>query len=200
MTNQDTNPPTPRRSLWAALAPVVIFAVLALIFAKGLMNEDPRKIPSVLLDKPAPEFSLPALAGVQLDVAVVPGLSSGDLKAGKVTLVNIWASWCGPCRLEHPILMQMAKNDSFQLVGINYKDKTENAQRFLGSLGNPFSRIGIDAKGSAAVDWGVYGVPETFIVDGAGIIRYKWIGPLTQQAFEQELLPRIRSSQASSNP
>ncbi len=189
----------PRKRLWIAFLPIFIFTGLALIFAKGLMNDDPGRIPSVLLGKPVPEFDLPALEGLTGDNAAVGGLSTKDLNAGKVTLVNVWASWCGPCRQEHPLLMKLAKDRAVRLVGINYKDKAENARRFLGSLGNPFSRIGVDSKGITAVDWGVYGVPETFIVDGAGIIRYKWIGPMTESALNKELLPRIRSTQAKSN-
>ena len=191
-------PPEPHRKPWIAFAPVAIFAVLAIIFAVGLTNDDPRRVPSVLLGKPVPDFQLPGLDGLT-DPRVAPnGLSTADLKTGEVTLVNVWASWCGPCRLEHPFLMKLSEDKTVRVVGINYKDQAGNARRFLGSLGNPYSRIGTDAKGTAAVDWGVYGVPETFMVDGDGIIRYKWIGPLTQDAVTKELLPRIRSSQSKS--
>ncbi len=200
MTDTDqTQPARPKRRLWIAFAPIIIFAVLAAIFAKGLTNSDPSRIPSVLLGKPVPQFELPPLDGLKLDGEQMPGLATGDLKTGEVTLVNIWASWCGPCRQEHPFLMALAGEHGVRIAGLNYKDKPENARRFLGSLGNPYKLNGIDDKGAAAVDWGVYGVPETFIVDGTGVIRYKWIGPLTKQAMEEELLPRIRSTQAKTS-
>ncbi len=190
--------PKPRRQLWLALAPVAIFAALAALFAKGLTNDDPNRIPSVLLGKPVPEFNLPAVDDLTADGQQLPGLKTADLKTGRVSVINVWASWCAPCRVEHPFLMQLAEHKDIHLAGINYKDKPENARRFLGALGNPFARVGADQKGSAAVDWGVYGVPETFIVDGDGVIRYKWIGPLTERALNEELIPRIRSTQAKS--
>ena len=121
----------------------------------------------------------------------MPGLDSASLK-GQVTVVNVWASWCAPCREEHPVLMQLARMQGVRLVGINYKDQAENARRFLGALGNPFSAVGADTAGRAAIDWGVYGVPESFIVDANGAIAYKHVGPLTEQAlagpFRQALL------------
>ncbi|NNE22826.1 MAG: DsbE family thiol:disulfide interchange protein [Rhizobiales bacterium] len=191
---------SPRRRTWLVFAPVIVFAVLAAIFAKGLTNTDPGRIPSVLLGKPVPDFELPALAELTIDGKPVAGLSTNDLKTGEVTLVNVWASWCGPCRQEHPHLMALANDHGLRIAGLNYKDKPENARRFLGSLGNPYKLVGVDDKGSAAVDWGVYGVPETFLVDGAGVIRYKWIGPITAQALKEELLPRVRSTQAKTSP
>jgi len=177
-----------------------VFAVLAAIFAVGLTNKDPGRIPSVLLGKPVPEFELPPLGGLMEVGEPVGGLATRDLKTGEVTLVNVWASWCVPCRQEHPYLMALANQHGVRIAGLNYKDKPENARRFLGSLGNPFKRVGVDNKGSATVDWGVYGVPETFLVDGAGVIRYKWIGPITPRALKEELLPRVRSTQAKTSP
>jgi cytochrome c biogenesis protein CcmG/thiol:disulfide interchange protein DsbE len=177
------------------MLPIAIFAALAAIFAVGLRSGDRSTIPSVLIDKPAPEFALQPLQGIARDGQQIAGLSTQDLTQGKVTVVNVWASWCVPCRQEHPLLMELARDPSFQLVGINYKDKPENARRFLGTLGNPYEKIGTDDTGSAAVDWGVYGVPESFIVDGKGIIRYKWIGPLNEKGMREELLPQIRSAQ-----
>ena len=177
-----------------------MFAVLAAIFAVGLTNKDPGRIPSVLLGKPAPEFELPPLGGLTAVGKPVGGLTTKDLKTGEVTLVNVWASWCVPCRQEHPYLMALANQHGVRIAGLNYKDKPENARRFLGSLGNPFKLVGVDNKGSATVDWGVYGVPETFLVDGDGVIRYKWIGPITPRALKEELLPRVRSTQAKTSP
>lgn len=168
-------PELPRRRLGLALLPIVIFAGLALLFWKGLSG-DPSNLPSALIGKPAPEFSLAAL-----DDSNIPGLSSADLKNGGVSVVNIWASWCGPCRLEHPILMELSKRTDIRLYGINNKDEAENAKRFLGTLCQPFAAIGADTSGRTTIDWGSYGVPETFIVDGKGMIRFKWIGPLSAE-------------------
>ena len=200
MSQEQSQTDKPRHRGWIAFAPILVFATLAAIFAKGLTNTDPGRIPSVLIGKPAPQFDLPALDGLTVDNKQVAGLSTRDLKTGEVTLVNVWASWCGPCRQEHPHLLALANEHGVRVAGLNYKDKPENARRFLGSLGNPYKIVGVDNKGSAAVNWGVYGVPETFLVDGSGIIRYKWIGPITPQALRDELLPRIRSSQSKPNP
>ena len=164
-----------RRRAGLALLPIVIFAGLALVFWKGLSG-DPTNLPSALIGKPVPDFSLPAI-----ESANIPGFTSADLKTGNVSVINIWASWCGPCRLEHPILMELSKRTDIRLYGINNKDKTENARRFLGTLGQPFAAIGADTSGRTTIDWGSYGVPETFIVDGKGIIRFKWIGPLSAE-------------------
>lgn len=193
-TGQPGEPPATRRRHWFAYVPVIIFLGLAGLFAKGLVTSDPSKIPTALKNRPAPEFILPELIGLQKNGTPMPGLSSADLKTGTVTLVNVWASWCGPCRQEHPILMQLAEDPTIKVVGINYKDKPENARRFLASLGNPYSRVGADRKGTSAIDWGVYGVPETFVVDGKGIIRHKLIGPITPSGLQKELLPAIAAA------
>ena len=166
-------PEPSRRRLGLALLPIVVFAVLAFIFWKGLSG-DPSAIPSALIGKSVPDFALPAI-----EVSNIPGLASADLKSGEVSVVNIWASWCGPCRLEHPLLSELARRTDIHLYGINNKDKSENARRFLGTLGQPYAAIGSDTDGRTTIDWGSYGVPETFIVDGKGIIRFKWIGPLS---------------------
>ena len=168
-------PEPAQRRLGLALLPVLIFAVLALIFWKGLFG-NPSEIPSVLIGKPVPDFALPGIEGSN-----IPGLASADLKSGGVSIVNIWASWCGPCRLEHPVLLELSKRKDIRLYGINNKDEAENARRFLGTLGQPFAGIGADTNGRTTIDWGSYGVPETFIIDGKGIIRFKWIGPLSPE-------------------
>jgi cytochrome c biogenesis protein CcmG/thiol:disulfide interchange protein DsbE len=135
-----------------------------------------------------PDFSLPPLRDGDA------GLTDEDLGTG-VYLVNIWASWCGPCRVEHPILMRLAADTRFVLVGINYKDEPENAVRFLGALGDPFERIGADRSGSTGIDWGVYGVPETFVVKD-GVIRHKFIGPLSEAGVTNELMPAVEKALA----
>ena len=180
--------PAPRRRLWLAVLPILLFAGLAALFWRGLSG-DPSAIPSALIGRPVPEVSLPAIAGMD-----VPAFDTASLKAGRVTIVNVWASWCGPCRTEHPVLMELAKRTDIRLVGINYKDDPENARRFLGTLGQPFAAIVSDEAGRAAVDWGVYGVPESFVIDGGGLIRFKWIGPLTRDGLTGQLAQEIEKA------
>jgi cytochrome c biogenesis protein CcmG/thiol:disulfide interchange protein DsbE len=165
-----------------SLLPILVFTALAGLFLIRLYAGDPSKVPSALIGRPAPAFVLAPLPSLTRDAAAVPGLSGDDLKGG-VTIVNVWASWCAPCRQEHPLLMELAKNPTIRVVGINYKDNPENARRFLGALGNPFAAVGVDPSGRTAIDWGVYGVPETFIVGPDGTIRHKHIGPLTPEAM-----------------
>jgi cytochrome c biogenesis protein CcmG/thiol:disulfide interchange protein DsbE len=159
------------------LLPVLVFGALALLFLLRLYSGDPSRVPSALIGRPVPSFALEPLPGLVQDGRPLPGLAEADLK-GAVTVVNVWASWCAPCRQEHPALMDLAKDPSIRVVGINYKDTSENARRFLGTFGNPFSAVGVDPNGRTAIDWGVYGVPETFVVGPDGTIRYKHVGPL----------------------
>ncbi len=177
-----------RPRLWLVLLPVVLFAGLAYLFWRGLYG-DPSALPSALIGKPAPEMSLPQVEGLN-----VPSFDTASLKQGGVTIVNVWGSWCIPCRDEQPLLTELAKRKDIRLVGIDYKDSPENARVFLGSLGNPFAAVAADREGRAAVDWGVYGVPETFIVDGDGLIRYKWIGPLTAEGLTGTLATEIEKA------
>jgi cytochrome c biogenesis protein CcmG/thiol:disulfide interchange protein DsbE len=178
----------PRRVLFA-LAPLVIFAVLAGIFLVQLLSgRDNSTIPSALIGEPAPQTNLPPLTG-----SGMPGLDSANF-AGKVTLVNVWASWCAPCREEHPVLMQLAADGRFDIAGLNYKDEPQNALRFIGNLGNPYDAVGTDPNGRAAIQWGVYGVPETFVVDREGRIAFKHVGPITPEALENDLIPAIEKA------
>ncbi len=186
-------PARSRRGLIAAI-PVAAFGVLAVIFAVALSGGDPSKVPSALIGKNAPEFELAAVPNLTDKGKPIPGLSTADLKAGEVSIVNIWASWCGPCRLEHPYLMQLAERGDVRMTGINYKDAPENARRFLGLHGNPYSIVGADTIGRTAVDWGVYGVPETFIIDGTGRIRYKHVGPISEKDLNEAILPAIETA------
>lgn len=179
-----TSPPSRARG-WLALLPVAVFLVLAAIFYRGLSG-NPADVPSVLINKPVPAFTLAPIEGLDL-----PGLAAADLAKGAVTLVNVWASWCVPCRDEHPLLMELSRREDLKVVGINYKDDPENARRFLMTLGIPYAQVGADPNGRAAVDWGVYGVPESFLVDGKGTIRLKWIGPLSQEALTTRIIPKI---------
>jgi cytochrome c biogenesis protein CcmG, thiol:disulfide interchange protein DsbE len=171
------------RRLLVAL-PLLIFLALAALLFFRLGSGDPSRLPSVLIGKPAPSLSLPALDGLMRDSAPVPGLDPSQFK-GQITLVNVWASWCLPCQTEHPQLMRVAADRRLRLVGINYKDASENARRFLGRYGNPFSAVGVDENGRSAIEWGVYGVPETFLIGRDGRIAYKQVGPITDETLPE---------------
>jgi cytochrome c biogenesis protein CcmG/thiol:disulfide interchange protein DsbE len=170
--------------------PLVVFLALAGLFLLRLHDGDPSKIPSALIGRPAPQTALPALQGLVKDGAGVPGLDPAAFK-GRVSIVNVWASWCVPCHDEVPLLTQLGKDKRLQIVGINYKDAPDTARRFLGRYGNPFDVVGVDDKGRASIEWGVYGVPETFIVGREGRIQYKLVGPLAPDNIEAVLKPQI---------
>lgn len=155
------------------------------LYQIGAGGKNIRDVPSALIDKPVPEFDLPPIVGRN------DGFATSDL-AGKVSLVNVFASWCVPCRAEHPSLMQLARED-VAIYAINYKDKPEDALRFLADLGNPYSRIGADGTGRTSIDWGVYGYPETFVIDRTGRIRYKHIGPIMPRDLENTIRPILES-------
>lgn len=176
---------------WRMLLPFVLFLGLAGLFMLGLRTGDPSKLPSALIGKPVPEFALPPLEGLKENGAQVPGFSSKSLAKGQVSIVNVWASWCVPCRTEHPFLEQLAKRSRAALYGLNYKDGTAEARRFLGHYGNPFAAVGVDASGATGIDWGVYGVPETFIISGEGTILHKQVGPIDAEIIETRLMPVI---------
>jgi cytochrome c biogenesis protein CcmG/thiol:disulfide interchange protein DsbE len=183
-----------RRAL--VLVPLAVFLVLAAVFFVRLeTGGDSSVVPSALIGSPAPAFALAPLEGLTRDNASVPGLARADL-IGKLTLVNIWASWCVPCRAEHPVLTELARDDRLRVVGINYKDNPENARRFLGQLGNPYAAIGTDTTGRSAIDWGVYGVPESFLVGADGTILFKWVGPLSPEIVAGRLMPEIEKALA----
>jgi cytochrome c biogenesis protein CcmG/thiol:disulfide interchange protein DsbE len=169
--------------------PLLIFAALAALFWFRL-GADPAKLPSALIGRAAPQTALPALEGLTDSGVPVPGLDPAAFK-GKVSLVNVWASWCVPCHEEAPLLTELGKDKRLQLVGINYKDAPDNARRFLGRYGNPFGIVGVDGNGRAAIEWGVYGVPETFIVGRDGRIAYKMVGGITQENYERVLKVEI---------
>lgn len=193
-TENPTAQPRQKKRWVLATVPLVLFLALAAIFMKQLLEGgNTRDIPSVLIGKSAPEINLPQLDGLRNADGPVPGFSKDSL-TGKVSVVNVWASWCGPCRVEHPMIMDLARDERIQVVGLNYKDENANALRFLAQLGNPFSAVGVDQRGSAAIDWGVYGIPETFIVDAKGIVRYKQIGPLSPKSYREKFLPELEKA------
>jgi len=172
-----------RRPRVGHVLPLIVFAVMAIAFAVGL-TLNPRELPSALIGKPVPEFDLPAVQGRTL------GLSSNDLK-GEVSLVNVFASWCTECRVEHPFLMELAKTGLLPVHGLNYKDKPADAANWLDTLGDPYRRTGADLKGRVSIDWGVYGVPESFLVDRRGRIAYKHVGALNWAVFNEKLRPVV---------
>jgi cytochrome c biogenesis protein CcmG, thiol:disulfide interchange protein DsbE len=184
-----TETPPPRRGFLTAL-PLILFAGLAALFWFRLGAGDPSKIPSALIGHAAPQTALPPLTGLVSEGAQVPGLDPAMFK-GKVSVVNVWASWCVPCHDEAPLFVELGKDKRLQLVGINYKDAPDNARRFLGRYGNPFGVVGVDGNGRAAIEWGVYGVPETFIVGREGTIVYKLVGPVTPDNIETVLKAEI---------
>lgn len=198
MTDKDASasPASRGRSRYVlALLPLLVFAGFAAVAAKMLYEQDVNgldvsAIPSALIGTKAPSLALPPLEG-----ANVPALTDAAIK-GKLTLVNVFASWCVPCRQEHPMLKELSKDERLNIVGINYKDKSDNALRFLGELGNPYAAIGIDPNGKAAIDWGVYGIPETYLVGPDGTIIYKKVGPIDTATYDRELIPAIEKAAA----
>jgi cytochrome c biogenesis protein CcmG/thiol:disulfide interchange protein DsbE len=174
------------------LLPITAFVAVAIMFGWGL-TRDPRVIPSNLIGKPVPQFSLPPVQGRTL------GLSSANL-AGEVSLVNVFASWCAECRLEHPLIMQLKSQGVVTIHGLNYKDRPADAERWLNKLGDPYTRTGADINGRVGIDWGVYGVPETFVISKDGRIAYKHIGPLSVEVLEKKIIPLIETLKAQPAP
>jgi cytochrome c biogenesis protein CcmG/thiol:disulfide interchange protein DsbE len=168
-------------------APLLLLVGLVAVFALTI-NRDPSLVRSVLIDKPAPSFFLPPVEGMD-----VPGFDTSAL-SGAPTVVNVFASWCIPCRAEHPLLEALKAETGVRLFGINHSDAPENARAFLAELGNPYDAIGADRDRRVSIDWGVYGVPETFVVDGKGTITFKHVGPLTAEAVEAELIPALKKA------
>lgn len=188
MSSNTTGPnrSTPSRVLISL--PLAIAATLGALLYGGLMSND-NTLPSALVNQPAPEFDLPPIEGQRT------GFSTADLR-GEVSLVNFWASWCAPCRTEMPFFQELASAGVVAIHGINYKDNPPAARTFLEELGNPFTRLGIDNTGRVGIDWGVYGMPETFVVDADGKIAYRHVGPLDRATFEKEILPLIERLKA----
>ena len=174
---------------WLAYLPLAVFAALAALLFVRLYAGDPSRLPSALIGERAPPLKLTGLDGA-------PGLADGDLRQGHVSLVNVFGSWCEPCHYEHPFLMALANDEDLKrkgvvVYGVAQKDSSENVRRFLGAKGDPYAKVGLDPDGRAGIDWGVYGVPETFIVRGDGTIAYKLVGPMTEETLDAEVKPQI---------
>jgi cytochrome c biogenesis protein CcmG/thiol:disulfide interchange protein DsbE len=193
-----TRAPQPQRRSWLVALPVIAFAMLAGLFWFRLGTGDPSRIPSALIGRPAPQTKLPPLPGLAINGVQVEGLDPAAF-TGNVSVVNVWASWCVPCHDEAPLLLQLAQNKRIRLVGINYKDSADNARRFLGRYGNPFHAVGADANGRASIEWGVYGVPETFVVGRDGNISYKLVGPVTAENVDSVLKTEIEKALSAAN-
>jgi cytochrome c biogenesis protein CcmG/thiol:disulfide interchange protein DsbE len=184
----------PRRRPWLVYLPLVFFLALAALFYTQMKPGGSSRLPSPLIGKPIPQFTLPPLEGSNL-----AGFDDAQLRKGGVTLVNVFASWCAPCRDEHPVLIELSKHDvitkkGVRLAGLAYKDEPSQSLRFLRELGNPYQLIGVDRSGRIGIDWGVYGVPETFVVKGDGTLAYKFIGPLSQKDLQEVLIPQIEKA------
>ncbi len=194
MTDQSVD--TPKRKVsWLALAPLIVFLGLGGVFGYQLVfGGQANEIPSVLIGQPVPDVALEPLPEQGL-----PGFDPSSFE-GEVTLLNVFASWCAPCRQEHPMLMQLSRDDRFQIIGINQKDQPADARRFLATLGNPYDRIGVDPNGRGSIEWGVYGVPETFIIGADGVILHKHIGVFDARHVSELFLPIIEEALAAASP
>lgn len=183
----------PSRARMVAM-PLVVFGALAALFAFALRTGDPSKLPSTMIGKPAPVATFAGVDGLVDRGQPVAGFATADLAKGRISVVNFWASWCIPCVQEHPLLGELVKRAGVDLYGVNYKDDPANARRFLGRHGNPFKAVGADTSGRLAIDWGVYGMPETFVIDGRGHVAFKHVGPISPQSLEQKVLPAIEAA------
>jgi cytochrome c biogenesis protein CcmG/thiol:disulfide interchange protein DsbE len=176
------------------MVPLIIFVALVAVFGFALQGGDPSKLPSALLGKPAPATQFPPLEGLVVNATPVPGFSSAALATGRPSIVNFWASWCVPCAEEQPLLVELQKRTGVDLYGVNYKDDPVAARRFLGRYGNPFLAVGTDDKGRGAIEWGVYGMPETFVLNGRGEIIFKHVGPISPASIVGKLIPAIEQA------
>lgn len=191
MTEQEKKKPR----IWTSILPLFIFLGIAGASYSLLSTEgrNASALPSALIDKPAPDLEIPALVGLNQAGKPVPGMAP-NMFEGKVSIVNVFASWCVPCRQEHPQIVKLAEDNRIQVVGINHKDSTNNALKFLAELGNPYTVVGVDRSGRSSIEWGVYGVPETFIVNQKGRIIFKHVGPVSENDLSQRIMPIIEDA------
>lgn len=188
-----------RRAGWVwKLAPFVAFAAMGALFATMLLSKDGDALRSALIDQAAPEFDIPSLrAALNPEAQTQPDLArfdTADLATGDVIILNFWASWCGPCRIEHPALMELSERGVVDVFGVAYRDKPEDSQKFLDELGDPFEEVGSDAEGRVGLSFGLAGVPETFVINGAGEIVYKHVGPIQNDDLAEKILPAIQAA------
>lgn len=188
--------PEPPRRNRIVLLPILGFVALAALFAYALRGNDPTKLPSALLGKQAPATELAAMPALTRNNVPVPGITTADLTKGDVVLVNFWASWCVPCVQEHPVLTELKKQTGVRLLGVDHKDPEPGGSKFLARYGNPFDAVGIDGNGRVSIEWGVYGMPETFVVNGRGRITYKHVGPITPEIMRSVIIPQIEKAKA----
>jgi len=191
-------PSAPKRGLKWVVVPVIVFVALVAVFAFALTTGDPTRLPSALIGKPAPATSFPAVAGLNDGTHPIPGFTSADLAGGHVSVVNFWASWCAECADEQNMLLALKAKTGVPLYGVSYKDDATAARRFLGRYGNPFKAVGTDKTGRNAIDWGVYGMPETFVVNGKGEIVFKHVGAVTPTSLTTKLIPAIEKARKAS--
>jgi cytochrome c biogenesis protein CcmG/thiol:disulfide interchange protein DsbE len=184
-----------RRLSWVAI-PLAVFAVLVALFAFALNSGDPSRLPSALIGRPVPQMEFPALEGLMDAGRPVPGFTTADLKGG-VSVVNFWAAWCAECASEQELLLELKTRTGVPIYGVDYKDDAVAARRFLGRYGNPFKAVGTDKAGRSAIEWGVYGMPETFVINAKGEIAYKHVGPVTAESLESRLIPAIAQARAA---
>jgi cytochrome c biogenesis protein CcmG, thiol:disulfide interchange protein DsbE len=197
MTEIAAQSPPAKRRFGMVTVPLLVFLGMAGLFGLALTSGDPSKLPSALIGRQAPTINLAALAGaVDPGGQPTPGFQTSDLATGQVTVVNFWSSWCVPCVAEHPLLTELKTKANVRLFGVNYKDPEPGGRRFLGRYGNPFAAVGIDQQGRGAIEWGVYGMPETFVIDGQGRIVYKHVGALTEEAIATKIVPMINKARA----
>jgi cytochrome c biogenesis protein CcmG/thiol:disulfide interchange protein DsbE len=192
--NPPETPSAPKRGFKWVIVPVLVFAALTALFAFALTTGDPSKLPSALIGKPVPATEFPALADLTDGTHPVPGFTSKELAGGNVSIVNFWASWCVPCAEEQALLIALKDKTGVPIYGVNYKDQVGSARRFLGRYGNPFKAVGTDDNGRGAIEWGVYGMPETFVVNGKGEIVFKHVGPISPESLISKLIPAIESA------
>ena len=186
---------TERRSIaWRLVVPLAVFGALAILFAFALSGGDPSKLPSALIGKPVPPVAFPAIEGLTDGTTPIKGFAAADLARGQVSVVNFWASWCAPCVQEHPLLVALQVRTGVKIFGVNYKDQPVAARRFLGRYGNPYWAVGADTNGRGAIEWGVYGMPETFVVNGRGEIAYKHVGPISAETLESKIIPAVQAA------
>ncbi len=181
------------------IAPLLIFGALVALFAFALQTGDPSKLPSALLGKTAPATQFAPIEGLTEADKPVPGFSSAELANGQPSVVNFWASWCVPCAEEQPLLVELQRRTGVALYGVNYKDDAASARRFLGRYGNPFKAVGTDGAGRGAIEWGVYGMPETYVLNGKGEIVFKHVGPISPESMQTRLMPAIARAQAAAS-